>query len=106
MGSPGKFLYTDHFSIEEQTPLTGLKQKHSYDKRDWRGSISTFKTAQQDMSTDQMISGKSFSVAFVREQNRPNCRRSSISLISCMRSDHLEIFSLLFFVKVFLFNTV
>ena len=50
------------------------------------------------MSTDQMISGKSFSVAFVREHNRSNCRRSSIS---CLRSDHLDIFSLLFFVKVF-----
>ena len=62
--------------------------------------ISTFKTAQQDMSTDQMISGKSFSVAFVREHNRSNCRRSSIS---CLRSDHLEIFSLLFFVNFFFF---
>ena len=50
------------------------------------------------MSSDQMISGKSFWVAFVREHNRSNCRRSSIS---CLRSDHLEIFSLLFFVKVF-----
>ena len=49
------------------------------------------------MSTDQMISGKSFSVAFVRERNRSNCRRSSIS---CLRSNHLDIFSLLFFVKV------
>ena len=78
--------------------LRGVKQKRSYDKRDRQGSISTFKTAQQDMSTDQMISGKSFLVAFDHEHNRSNCRRSSIS---CLRSDRVEIFSLLFFVKVF-----
>ena len=53
--------------------------------------ISRSQSKQQDMSTDQI----SFSVVFVREHNRSNCRRSSIS---CLRSDHLEIFSLLFFV--------
>ena len=45
-----------------------------------------------------MISGKLFSVAFVCKHNRSNCRLSSIS---CLHSDHLEIFRLLFFVKVF-----
>ena len=34
-GSPGKLLYTDHFSIEEQTPLARCETE-----------------AQQDMSTD------------------------------------------------------
>ena len=75
-----------------------MKQKSSYDKRDRQGSISTFKTAQQDMSTNQMISSKLFSVAFVGEHNRSNCRRSSIS---CLCFGCVEIFSLLFFVYVF-----
>ena len=75
-----------------------MKQKRSYDKRDRQGSSSTFKTAQQDISTDQMISGKSFLVALSTSITDHIAGRSSIS---CLCSDHLEIFILLFFVKVF-----
>ena len=97
-GERGSFSIQMISQSKSKHHYRGVKQKRLYDKRDRQGSISTFKTAEQDMSTEQMISSKSFSVAFVREHNRSNCRCSSIS---CLRSDHLEIFSLLFFVKVF-----
>ena len=80
------------FSSLALAPLTETRNRLAKNgKRLNQGEYYT----QQDMSTDQMISDKSFSVAFVREHNTSNCRRSSIS---CLRSDHLEIFSLLFFV--------